>query len=88
MIRFGGLFFASLVVLGNQYPADAAETLLSSQKEPAAQSITEPTTAEAACSVLQQAAAENGLPFDFFARLIWQVSRFDALEHARPLPDG
>jgi hypothetical protein len=80
MVRFGRLFFASLIVLGNHYLAyaHAAETPLSSQKEPDARSITEPTTAEAACSVLQQAAAENGLPFDFFARLIWQESRFDA----------
>ena len=28
---------------------------------------------------LEQAAAENGLPFDFFVRVIWQESRFNAL---------
>jgi soluble lytic murein transglycosylase-like protein len=27
---------------------------------------------------LEQAAAENALPVEFFARLIWQESRFDA----------
>jgi Transglycosylase SLT domain/SPOR domain len=31
------------------------------------------------CPTLEQAAAENGLPFDFFVRLIWQESRFNAL---------
>lgn len=29
------------------------------------------------CHVLAQAAADNGLPEEFFTRLIWQVSRFD-----------
>src|SRR5258706_9903367 len=29
------------------------------------------------CDVLAAAAAENDLPVDFFARLIWQESRFD-----------
>ena len=31
------------------------------------------------CSTLEQAAAENGLPVDFFVRVIWQESRFNAL---------
>jgi hypothetical protein len=30
------------------------------------------------CNRMEQAAAENGLPFDFFVRVIWQESRFDA----------
>jgi soluble lytic murein transglycosylase-like protein len=30
------------------------------------------------CRVLEQAAAENALPVEFFARVIWQESRFDA----------
>src|SRR5262249_44340733 len=29
------------------------------------------------CRVLAQAAADNGLPVEFFSRLIWQESRFD-----------
>jgi soluble lytic murein transglycosylase-like protein len=28
---------------------------------------------------LEQAAAENGVPDDFFVRVIWQESRFNAL---------
>jgi hypothetical protein len=80
MSRFGRLFFASLIVLANPYVVHvhATEALLSSQKQHAAQSTVQPTTVDAACSALQQAAAENGLPFDFFARVIWQESRFDA----------
>jgi hypothetical protein len=31
------------------------------------------------CRALEQSAAENALPVEFFARVIWQESRFDAL---------
>jgi hypothetical protein len=37
-----------------------------------------PATAEDICRTLEQAAAENGLPVEFFARVIWQESRFNA----------
>ena len=30
------------------------------------------------CRALEQSAAEYGLPVEFFARVIWQESRFDA----------
>ncbi len=36
-------------------------------------------TADDICRALEQSAAENGLPVEFFARVIWQESRFDAL---------
>jgi hypothetical protein len=35
------------------------------------------TTAEVLCRTVERAAAENELPVDFFARVIWQESRFD-----------
>jgi hypothetical protein len=38
----------------------------------------EPPTAEDICHALEQSAAENALPVEFFARVIWQESRFDA----------
>jgi transglycosylase-like protein with SLT domain len=34
-------------------------------------------SAESICRTLVQAAADNGLPFHFFTRLIWQESRFN-----------
>jgi Transglycosylase SLT domain len=37
-----------------------------------------PPTANDICSTLEQAAAENELPVEFFARVIWQESRFNA----------
>ena len=36
-------------------------------------------TADDVCHALEQSAAESGLPVEFFARVIWQESRFDAL---------
>ncbi len=38
-----------------------------------------PPTAEDICRAVEQDAAENGLPVEFFARVIWQESRFNAL---------
>ena len=35
-----------------------------------------PATAQSICEVLATAATTNDLPVDFFARLIWQESRF------------
>lgn len=48
-------------------------------EEPAAP--VRPATAQSICLMAEAAAAANGLPFEFFARLIWQESRFrpDAL---------
>ena len=37
-----------------------------------------PPTADEICRALEQSAAENALPVEFFARVIWQESRFDA----------
>jgi Transglycosylase SLT domain/SPOR domain len=42
------------------------------------QGSTDAGTAEAICLMLESAARENGLPLEFFARLIWQESRFQA----------
>jgi soluble lytic murein transglycosylase-like protein len=53
--------------------------------QPAAQAPTEPATphnpptADDICRAIEQDAAENGLPVEFFARVIWQESRFNAL---------
>jgi hypothetical protein len=37
-----------------------------------------PPTADDVCRTLEEAAAENALPVEFFARVIWQESRFNA----------
>ncbi len=38
-----------------------------------------PPTADDICRAIEVDAAENGLPVEFFARVIWQESRFNAL---------
>ena len=38
----------------------------------------QPPTADEVCRALEQSAAENTLPVEFFARVIWQESRFNA----------
>ncbi len=53
--------------------------------QPAAQAPAQPSTphnpptADDICRALEQDAAENGLPVEFFARVIWQESRFNAM---------
>jgi hypothetical protein len=46
------------------------------------------TTAEDICRTVQQAAAENQLPVNFFARVIWQESRFNARAVGRKGAEG
>src|SRR6478672_9495753 len=55
-------------------PATPHPFTASELHEPSAQ----PPTAEEVCHALEQGAAENALPVEFFARVIWQESRFDA----------
>jgi soluble lytic murein transglycosylase-like protein len=38
----------------------------------------QPPTTDDVCRALEQSAAENALPGEFFARVIWQESRFNA----------
>jgi Transglycosylase SLT domain/SPOR domain len=44
----------------------------------AASQPTQATTVEEACRALEAAATDNGIPTGFFARVIWQESRFNA----------
>jgi Transglycosylase SLT domain len=42
------------------------------------QSLAKPTDLRSLCQALASAAAQNGLPFEFFSRIIWQESRFNS----------
>jgi hypothetical protein len=53
---------------------EAVQQPASSNEQPASA----PSGASEVCRTLEQAAAENGLPVEFFARVIWQESRFNA----------
>jgi hypothetical protein len=46
------------------------------QEDESANTSVRPETATSICLMAQAAASANGLPFEFFARLIWQESRF------------
>ncbi|MEM9009999.1 MAG: lytic transglycosylase domain-containing protein [Pseudomonadota bacterium] len=47
-------------------------------ERPAPRTRTWPTRTERICTLIADAAETHGLPEDFFARLIWKESRFDA----------
>src|SRR5215467_15001309 len=46
------------------------------QEDESANTSVRPDTATSICLMAEAAASANGLPFEFFARLIWQESRF------------
>src|SRR3974390_1931802 len=96
MLRLVGPFIICLLALAST-PAigQASATPPSASGEEAAKRAesreppaSAPNTASDLCSTLQQAAAENGLPFYFFVRVIWQESRFNALAVSRKGAQG
>jgi Transglycosylase SLT domain len=61
-------------------PADMAPAdLVASQSVQSSPPEQNPPTADDICRAIEQSAAENALPVEFFARVIWQESRFNAL---------
>jgi soluble lytic murein transglycosylase-like protein len=75
----GPLFACALALVSAQANAQAGATppqpAVPVEPQPPAAN---PPTADDICRTLEQAAAENGLPVEFFARVIWQESRFNA----------
>ena len=65
------IFVLSLLVIGAPLPA-LAQT--AAKSEPADDQRFE------ICQIIESAARANALPIDFFARVIWQESRFQANE--------
>jgi hypothetical protein len=88
MARLAGPLLACALALGNAQAnaqADATPPIGEHKEstQPAAPSGQQTSsaqlpTADDVCSTLEQAAAENALPVEFFARVIWQESRFNA----------
>jgi hypothetical protein len=88
MPRWTGPLLACALALGNAHAnaQTGATPPTPDHKEsgqPAARSgqqalSAQPPTADDVCRTLEQAAAENDLPVEFFARVIWQESRFNA----------
>jgi hypothetical protein len=85
MPRVAGSLLACALALANTAAnAQAGASPAAPEKEGAQSSAAggyEPTqspTQDDVCRALEQSASENGLPVEFFARVIWQESRFDA----------
>ena len=60
----------------------------SSQPAQPAKTANNPPTADDICRAVEQDAAENQLPVEFFARVIWQESRFNAQAVSRKGAEG
>jgi hypothetical protein len=52
------------------------------------QVVSHPPTADDICRAVEKGAAENEIPVEFFARVIWQESRFNALAVSRKGAQG
>jgi soluble lytic murein transglycosylase-like protein len=81
MLRIAGPLLAFTLALASTpataqagaTPATPDPSTASKLREPSAQ----PLTANDICRASEQSAAGNALPVEFFARVIWQESRFD-----------
>jgi hypothetical protein len=60
----------------------------SAASPPGQVTVSHPPTADDICRAVEQDAAENELPVEFFARVIWQESRFNALAVSRKGAQG
>ena len=75
----GKLVAAALVVWSAQAAAQTPAPSVGKQTDPdAAAAAAHAPTADDICRAVEQSAGENGLPVEFFARVIWQESRFKA----------
>jgi soluble lytic murein transglycosylase-like protein len=61
---------------GGSRPAGPARTPGTTEEAPAADHSTAAGNSSSICQMVGSAAAANGLPFEFFAQIIWQESRF------------
>ena len=88
----GLLLAVALTLLSAPANAQAGATPLAAPDKPvehaASPPATEQPTANDICHTLEQAAAENSLPVEFFARVIWQESRFNARAVSRKGAEG
>ncbi len=102
MSRLGGQLLVCAVMIAGAHvnaqapaspPAPQSQTAPTGQSAPAATQSQSPTpntppTADDICRAVEQDAAENELPVEFFARVIWQESRFNAQAVSRKGAQG
>jgi hypothetical protein len=79
MRPWGKWLATALVVWSAQAVAQTPAPDIAEQTKPgAAEKPAQAPSADTICRTLEQAAGEYGLPVEFFARVIWQESRFNA----------
>jgi hypothetical protein len=76
--RLAGTLITCVLALGSAHVKAQAGATPTTVRNEIAQPAAPPPTADDVCRTLEQAAAENALPLEFFARVIWQESRFNA----------
>lgn len=74
----GALTTGGMLILGNAHADPLAGTTPPTERNEIVQPAAQPPTADDVCRTVEQAAADNALPVGFFARVIWQESRFNA----------
>jgi hypothetical protein len=84
----GPLLTLLLVTLSAPAIAQAGATSPVATDKTDQRDATHAATVDDVCRTIEQAAAENALPVEFFARVIWQESRFNALAVSRKGAEG
>jgi Transglycosylase SLT domain len=75
--RLAGTLLMCVLAVGNVYANAQAGAVPPTARNEIVQPAAQPPTIDDLCRTLEQAAAENALPTEFFARVIWQESRFN-----------
>jgi Transglycosylase SLT domain len=76
--RLAGRLLICVLALGSAHANAQAGAAPRAVRGEIARLAALPPTADDVCRTLEQAAAENSLPLEFFARVIWQESHFNA----------
>lgn len=76
--RLAGTLLTGVLALGNAHANAQAGATPPTVRNEIAKPAAPPPTADDVCRTLERAAAENALPLEFFARVIWQESRFNS----------
>jgi len=95
MGRFAAALFACALAAsvlargaGVAHAGEAANPPAGTEKSAAQSAVPRPPTGDDICRAVEEDAAENGLPVEFFARVIWQESRFNARAVSRKGAQG
>jgi Transglycosylase SLT domain len=75
--RLAGTLLICVLAVGNVHADAQAGAVPPTARNEIVKPAAQPPTVDDVCRTLEQAAAENSLPLEFFARVIWQESHFN-----------